>query len=174
MSSSTKCVHCGADSNPPAFHGYCVACGKETTPVRVPEERTRLAHASARQSAARLVSQILLGVGCLHLLCLGASFSVAPMLSDSNAERGNSIVITAALTVAIAVIFGGLGWWARFRPLPAALAGFAFYALVLLANLVANPNDFVKGYGGKAAVIMLLIWAVVAAVRARKRAPLEG
>jgi hypothetical protein len=84
------------------------------------------------------------------------------------------MAVTAILTVAIAVIFGGLGWWARFRPLPAALTGLAFYAFVLLANLVANPNNFVKGYGGKAAVIVLLIWAVVAAVRARNREPVDG
>jgi hypothetical protein len=75
------------------------------------------------------------------------------------------------LTVAIALIFGGLGWWARFKPVPAALTGLAFYAFVLLANLVTNPGDFVKGVGGKAIVAALLIWAVVAAVRARNREP---
>jgi hypothetical protein len=169
MSSSTKCVHCGADSNPAAFHGYCVACGKETTPVRVPEERTRQAYASATQNAARLVSQILLGVGCLHLLCLGASVSVAPMLSTEPVAQRESVAVVAALTVAIAVIFGGLGWWARHRALPAALTGLVFYGAVLMANLVANPGDFVKGYGGKAVVVALLIWAVVAALRARNQ-----
>ena len=174
MSSSTKCVHCGADSNPAAFSGYCVACGKETTPVRVPEERTRLAYANARQSAARLVSQILLGVGCLHLLCLGASVSVAPILSTGPARQGESIAVVATLTVAIAVIFGGLGWWARFRPLPAALTGLVFYGFVLMANLVANPGDFVNGFGGKTAVTALLIWAVVAAVKARKQEPMSN
>jgi hypothetical protein len=167
MSSSTKCVHCGADSNPAAFSGYCVACGKETTPVRVPEERTRQAHANARTSAARMVSQILLGVACLHLLCLGASVSVAPLLSNVNTEQTRSLSV-ALQTVAIAVGFGGLGWWARFRPLPAALTGLIFYFFLQLVNLIAIPGDY-KNYGGKIVVLGLLLWAVVAASKARRQ-----
>jgi hypothetical protein len=166
MSTSTKCEFCGADSNPAAFHGYCVACGKETTPVRVPEERTRQAHANARRNAARLVSQILLGVGCLHLLCVGVSVSMAPMLAMG---QGESMLVVVALTVTIAVIFGGLGLWARSRPVPAAVTGLVFYGFVLLANLVTNSGDFAKGYWGKTAVVALLIWAVIASFRARNQ-----
>src|SRR5262249_42679623 len=88
MSVSKKCKFCGADSNPASCHGYCVACGKETTPVRVPEERTFRAYANARRIAARVVSKILLGVGCLNLLCLGVSVSMAPMLSAGPAGAG--------------------------------------------------------------------------------------
>jgi hypothetical protein len=92
------------------------------------------------------------------------------MLSAGPGAQGESVAVAAALTVTIAVIFGGLGWWARYRALPAALAGLVFYGLVLMANLVANPGDFVKGYGGKAVVVAFLIWAVVAALRARNQA----
>jgi hypothetical protein len=166
MSSSTKCVHCGADSNPAAFHVYCVACGKETTPVRVPEERTRLAHAAARSSAARVVSQILFAVASLHLLCLSTSVGVIKMFQAPQAEPGNGIWVGAALIVANAVVFAGLGCWARFRPLPAALTGLIFYGLVLAGEFAAN-RERPAGIGTKIAIVAMLLWAVVAGVRAR-------
>jgi uncharacterized membrane protein (UPF0136 family) len=94
------------------------------------------------------------------------------MLSGFDAAQGSSISVVAALTVAIALVFGGLAWWARFRPWPAALTGLVFYVLVLAANFVANPGD-AKGFAGTIAVLALLIWAVLAAARARNREPVS-
>jgi hypothetical protein len=75
----------------------------------------------------------LLGLA-LFLLGLGALGALMPRLLGATIDPREAALALGA-TLALAVAFGGLGLWARRRPLPAALLGLALY----LAFTALNP-----------------------------------
>jgi hypothetical protein len=67
----------------------------------------------------------------------------------------------------ITVLFAGLGWWARYQPLPPVLIGLGVYVLLWLVATALDPSTAGQGIILKIAVVVGLVRAAQAAAKAR-------
>jgi hypothetical protein len=158
MSSSTKCLHCGADSDPAAFDGYCVACGKLQADARSPgessAERAQASVEAARKRAREMASRTLYAVAGLYLLVGVVAMVMVPM----------SIVELAP----VVGVYVGLGWWANRKPLPASIVGWLLYVLWMLAAIVRERVNTL-GVGVMLIILAVLAWPIVVNAQVNRR-----
>jgi hypothetical protein len=158
MSISTKCVHCGADSDPAAFAGYCAACGKlqadARPPADTPAERGKASVEAARRRAREMASQTLFAVAGLYVLIAVVATMIAP----------RSIVEL----LPIVGVYAGLGWWAKRKPIPASLIGWFLYVGWMIAA-IAREQVNALGIGVMLIILGVLVWPIVANVQANRR-----
>jgi hypothetical protein len=173
--SSTTCAHCGADTNPAATGGYCVACGKTDADARSAGELTsgRLGTEAggAIRQAKRIAAQGLFGVAALYFM-VSVGFALLTMTGWTQAgheDNGAAIPPTFAIPAAVVLVFGGLGWWATSKPLLASLTGLVLYAALTLGQFLAGQATS----GGLVLMFMILavlVYAVIVSAKAGRLA----
>jgi hypothetical protein len=87
------------------------------------------------------------------------------LAATSHDGQSSSLFIT---NVVLAIIFAGLGFWSRKKPLPAIISGFALYALIIILNAVVSPLTILSGIIFKIIFIGLFIRGVKSAIAAEK------
>jgi len=160
---SAVCPTCDATLNPLEIaDGYCDACGKQVPAYAVRAAGRAVAFGSApgaRQVSAELdkarkqMSGILFAIAALQLVC-----GVMLLAIGSRHHRVSGIAVVEL--AGIAIVFGSLGLWARYRPLPPAIIGLVLYILLSLLTFAANPALAAKGIGIRVLMVMMLIRAI--------------
>ncbi len=67
-----------------------------------------------------------------------------------------------------AILFMGLGFWARINPLPAIITGLTVYVLIYAVQGFIDPEMFFKGILIKGIILAFLIRGVTASLQAKK------
>ena len=80
---------------------------------------------------------------------------------DTSAAIGVSNLI-------VGVIYLGLGWYARYQPLPAFAVAATVYALIQTAGMVMDPTTIANGLIFKIVIITVLFTALKAALTQRR------
>jgi hypothetical protein len=167
---------------------FCAACGK-ALPVRNDGPRviagTML---PTTEAGAALVgdqlgkqmytsSWILLLVGVLQLavagVVLGLTWSHLPALRP---EARLEVFLRLGILFAVAALFVGLFFWARFQPFPATVTGLCLYLAMMLFNIFAAVSEGVatgksNGFGVGCldiVVIAVLVKGITAANQQRR------
>jgi hypothetical protein len=132
----------------------------------LPESLVNREVLAAEALARKKASGILFAIAGIQLVCGGLVLAVAPQVLGLGAPEAVAVaVFMVALTV---LVFAGLGWWARYQPLPAAVVGLVLYCGLLLLDIVVDPANLARGFILKAILIWMLIQAVQAGVRYNK------
>lgn len=193
-----KCYHCGAENDAEgpgscaecgrrlpraASFGIQSEPGAPEPPPRRPlrpedrrerEDRDPYASGPARaeareaeQAARKKASGVLFGVAILQAVCGTAMVLLAPNVLGVALE-GPELVITIILHAAIIAAFAGLGWWALYQPLPAAIVGLVLYVLLIVSDIAVSPEMAMKGIVVKIIIIVGLVQAIQAGAKASK------
>jgi hypothetical protein len=156
-----------SESEPPTLEpfdpndGWVDPAGFRLPPVESPELR----------KAKFQVSTTMFFIAGSQFVCGLILVSVMPgTLVGPNAPMG-AVEILAGVVIVIALIFAGLGFWARFQPLAAGSVGLALYLLFFLLDFLANPQFVLQGILVKIAIVMGLVRAVTLAAQARTASP---
>lgn len=174
--STLPCPHCGAEGAADA--AFCASCGK-AMPASV-GTRPRIVHSTdyatsragqiiqAEELArhARKASGALIVVGILQAVFGTFLVVMAGVIAArQDAEQDFSVGATAIVVYGIAVLFLGLGLWARRNPLPAAITGLVVFVTVHALDAVADPTALIRGIVVKVIIVLILIRAVSAGTR---------
>jgi hypothetical protein len=116
--------------------------------------------------ARKQVASTLFSIAGLQFVCGLAAVTLIPEQLAGGPVAGPLAEIIAGVVVAIALVFAGLGYWAYFQPLPAAVVGLTLYVVLLLFDLLANPQMVMQGIIVKVLIIGSLVKAVSTAQRA--------
>jgi hypothetical protein len=111
----------------------------------------------------------LFGIAALQLVFGLVAVTLIPEQLAGGPVPPQAIPIMAAIVVAIALAYAGLGWWASYQPLPAAVTGLVLYLVVLLLDFLSNPALVTRGIYIKIAIIAALIKAVQSAAKIDSR-----
>jgi len=119
---------------------------------------------AAARSALNQASGGLFAVALIQLICGGIALAVAPELLGVADE----ILFAVIAVLGLAVVFAGLGVWARFQPLPPAIIGLVLYILATLLDVVMAvqqnvPQQATRGVVMKIILIIMLARGVSAA-----------
>jgi hypothetical protein len=182
-------------NDPEETSGYCEECGKKLPPAtafshekptrspaydrddrddrdwdRDPYEEDRFRRrdelSPEQQKARKEASGILFAVAVLQVVCGGIALAILPQMAGVQLTPAE-IVVEAVFMVGVAVVFAGLGVWARFQPLPPAILGLILYILLSLGTMAANPELIGKGLVLRIIIIIGLGKAIQSASKAR-------
>ncbi len=85
--------------------------------------------------------------------------------ADKDPQDKNAALL---VNVVLAVIFAGLGFWCRTKPLAAIISGSALYALIVILNAIVNPLTILGGIIFKIFIIIYFIRGIKSAIEAEK------
>jgi membrane-associated HD superfamily phosphohydrolase len=97
----------------------------------------------------------------------GATFLIGLIFYSINTEPAmkTSLLLTNAI---LGVIYTGLGFWCKKKPLAAIISGLSLYVLVMILNAVISPLTIVSGIIFKIIIIGLFINGIKSAIEAEK------
>jgi hypothetical protein len=114
--------------------------------------------AMARKEASRVLFVVALVFRCNTLLIV-----LLPRLLNADIDRGR-MALAVGWTVGLAAVFGGLGAWALYSPLRAAVVGLGLYVVFAALAVASAPLD-------KSIILHLLLVALlIKAVRTCRKA----
>ncbi len=100
------------------------------------------------------------------LYLLGGALMAAVTWSSAPETAVGLFILHAAL----ALTQGGLWWWAKRAPFPAAVVSLALYVTMILLSAIADPMTLLRGWLIKILFITALVKAVQAGMAAKKLA----
>jgi len=80
-------------------------------------------------------------------------------------EYKSSLII---VNFVLALIYAGLGYWCRIKPIAAIISAASLYALIIILNAVSNPLTIISGIFFKIVVITLFVRGIKSALEAEK------
>jgi hypothetical protein len=179
-----RCNHCGATNVGEGDKvAQCWDCGKEvsSTSGAYTSEKLDLPRASEaslppvgdtekQKQAKAEASTILFAVGILQLVCGISAGALVPLLAGE-AVAWDAIVAVVAAWLGLATVFGGLGWWALYQPLPASVLGLSLWLLLLLADIAVTIQQggppAMTGLAMRLFIAAALFKGVLAAIKAK-------
>ena len=169
------CPHCGLAQEEGGQ--FCSSCGKAlpsvvpTGPRVVTGNRVAATAAGKTVQADELRKEAGKAFGALLTVTILAALGALLILFIiSNASSEGRVIppLAYALLVAqfvIVAVFAGLAVWARYNPLPAAIAGLVLYATLVVVNVIANPELIGFGLFIPLLIVLVLIKAIQSGVR---------
>ncbi|HTU16423.1 MAG TPA: hypothetical protein VMG10_00045 [Gemmataceae bacterium] len=165
--SRVRCLYCDVENDAVQSAGYCESCGKKLPPASLAHRRHEpVLHqgAGARPSeiertAAESASAWLFTAAIVNLIGCGALVVLAPLLVPREHLKTEFIPELLLVSVAVLLIFGALGWWARGRPVPALIAAVIVYLGLSIVDALLAPGLVLLGLPVKIAIVVLLIQA---------------
>jgi hypothetical protein len=112
----------------------------------------------AARSALNTASGGLFAVAGLQLICGSIVLVAAPQLRGMANE---AILIIGVIVFGTAIVFAGLGVWARYQPLPPAIIGLVLYGLLAVADLFVSVQQGGEAQGYLGLVVKLIIIGVL-------------
>jgi hypothetical protein len=187
--SADRCPNCQAPlTEREVRERWCNECGTSlpelitTTPSALPvtgdegdrprpydwaERDLSLGPTPDQDAARKQASSILFLIAALQFVCGGI---LVFALSEEGA-RGPAdsafLAILLAEWLAVMLAFVGLGWWARYQPLPPVVLGLIIYLVLWLVGAVFEPGTAGQGIILRIAVIVGLVRAIRVAAKAR-------
>ena len=177
--------HCTACKNPltasEVEFGRCDACGakvpaadveddaprprlkrrtEQLAKTKEPETRESLLKQAKKQAATTLFV-----VAALMLVCNTVGVL---MLGDQQGLEEEEKIIAVVVGVGVAVMFAGLGAWALFMPLPPTIIGLVLFTGLSVVEIVSDPAAIGRGIIIRIVIIVMLVKAINAAVKAGK------
>jgi hypothetical protein len=176
------CPHCAAtNANPGKF---CTACGRalpsptKVAPRVISGKSKDFAQSGAGQvmqageleKQAKSASQILIVLGSLCVF-FGLVLLMLGSIRDSEVagELDPTVLkITGTVVLVLSAIYFSLGFWAKKKPLPAAITGLVLYSSLAVLDLAAADAFSAPGLVIKVVIIAALAKAVAAGVKHRE------
>lgn len=184
-----KCFECQSPLSADEIEdGYCEACGAKIPAARretddgddKPRSPRRRAlqkakpesesHDSLMRLARKQAANTLFAVAVLLLISgLVTVFVFGDDQGLSDEEKAAELVVFAGLSVT----FAGLGFWALFMPIPPAIVGLVLFIGISIIQIAGSPQLAAGGIALRILVVVVLIKAIITAIRASKLAPEE-
>jgi hypothetical protein len=112
-------------------------------------------HTARQQTSTWLFTAALVNlVGCGALVVLGS------LLVPRQHLKAEFIPDLLMVSVVVLLAFGGLGWWARWQPLPASLLALVLYLGLSVLDALLIPALALLGVPVKLVILALLIQAI--------------
>jgi hypothetical protein len=176
--SRVRCLYCDSENDAVQSAGFCENCGKKLPPASLAHERHQpvlherpqgvtpeLERTPPPQASAWLFTAALINlVGC------GALVVVGSLLVPREHLKAEFIPDLLMVSVVVLLTFGGLGWWARWQPLPAAATGIVVYLVLSVVDALLIPALALLGIPVKIVILALLIQAIRASRKPRRLA----
>lgn len=172
---SGTCMSCQTPLE--AGAGYCAVCGRAVrvdcpTPRIVPTQGFAATSAGRAVQVQGLLQHLRNGRATLLVLAIiDALLGLLILQARSVLRDGSESSLVDALMVMLFVVAGLLlllYFWSLRSPLPALIVGLVLYLSGAIANVVSQPQAYVRGMIIAAAVLYFLIHGVVAGVRLRQ------
>jgi hypothetical protein len=170
---SVKCLYCDADNDPRATGGYCDSCGKKLPPASAFRARRPVGGESATDvlvgaepaSPRRRTAEALFTAALLSLVGGGLFLVLGPLLFREVPQQFAPAVMAAAV-VGLAA-FAATGLWARYQPLPAAVAALVLFGALTVAMFVVHTPGAVRGLPVNLVVLVFLVRGLLVSARDR-------
>jgi hypothetical protein len=107
----------------------------------------------------------LFAIAGLQLVCGLAAVAIIPEQLAGGPVAKQAMPIMAGMILFIGLIYAGLGLWAQFQPLPAAVIGLTVYLVVFVLDLVGNPELVGRGLIVKVAIMAALAKCISSAAK---------
>ena len=175
------CEACATVAKP--FDRFCGKCGQAMPTAEDHQAKRRVGHATG---AIKVLAVIFLVFGILmYFVTKGqADAALAKLANEDPAATyqvgGETYTVEAlrekleweptgvlAVNGVLAAIMALLAWWGRKAPLPAVLIATATYAVVIVANAIADPATLGQGLIMKIIIIAFLVKGIKAALALR-------
>jgi hypothetical protein len=108
----------------------------------------------------------LYGVAALQLVCGFAMLALVTIMFRGGLQT-KILMVVVVVTYSVAVIFAGLGTWALWQPLPAAIVGLVLYVGILVLDLIVSQGQIGWGLYIRFALVAGLVRAINTATRDR-------
>jgi hypothetical protein len=184
-----RCPNCDAENAPDATSGVCAICGHRLdaapragiteypgAPSPVPgypgrpslprplgdepgEPRDPEAEDERRVAILR-ASGGLFAVALVQFLCGCWGLAMVGSLA-----QGPAVMAALVVLVGLTAVYVGLGFWARYQPLPPAVLGLVIYVLLNLAFCLMDPDTGLRGIIVKGILVVVLFQGVRAGLR---------
>ncbi|HEY7308997.1 MAG TPA: hypothetical protein VH643_06465 [Gemmataceae bacterium] len=174
--SRVRCLYCDTENDAVQSVGFCESCGKKLPPASLAHERhPPILHATPHAAAPDLertprqqASAWLFTAALVNLVGCGALVVVGSLLVPREHLKAEFIPNLLMVSVVVLLVFGGLGWWARWQPLPAAVAGVVVYLGLSVVDAFMVPALALLGIPVKIVILVLLIQAIRASRKPRR------
>jgi hypothetical protein len=165
-----RCLYCDAENDATVTAGYCEDCGRKLPPASWARSRGARIYAGgdvaeeAAPTPGRLAANLLFGAAALQLVAGGLLVVLGPLLLREKVSTDFLPGVTAG-AAALLLLFGGLGWWALYRPVPATVAALVLWGILAVAGVALFPAPALGVLPVQAVVVALLVQAVRVARR---------
>jgi hypothetical protein len=157
----------GTEPEPPTLEPYDANDGwVDPASFRLPEVES-----PEFRKAKFQVSTTLFGIAVAQFVIGLILVAVVPELLVGTKVPTGVVSFLAGVVIVISLLFAGLGFWARFQPLPAGAVGLGVYVLFFLLDFLANPQFVLQGIIVKIGIVVALVRAITVAAQAKKTAP---
>lgn len=171
---STSCPHCQSPNAESAT--FCTSCGKAlpkaTGGPRVFDSQRDSATTAAGKKAQseQLAKTVRKSFGALLFVAIVQTLAaiIMPLTLPAQPEGSSAAVVVGAILGVIAAVFYGLAFWARKSPLPASIVGLVLFVSLHALDAVVTPESIARGLIMKVIVIVVLVQAVQAGIKARE------
>jgi hypothetical protein len=100
----------------------------------------------------------------LYLIAgLTGIYGIAMFFVNKSAGEGLLIV-----NLILAIVYSGLGFWSKNKPLASIISGFALYVLIFLLNAIVNPITILSGFLFKIFFVICFVKGIQSALEAEK------
>lgn len=175
--SRVLCLYCDAANDAVRTAGFCESCGRKLPPAsRALGRRAgtlREGDASQLDAPASPMSQsanMIFLAGIVNLLGNGAVLMLAPLLVAREQLPAEYMPGLIGASLVVLIVLGGLGWWARTRPVPATIAATLVYPILACLDAFAAPALALRSIPLKLVVFAMLLMAVRVSRRPRRLA----
>lgn len=176
-----KCLSCGAAGKP--YDRFCAKCGNA---MPTAEDYRASRHVKHATGAIKILSALFVISGILmYFVTKGQADASLAQLQSAEAGaiyevQGREYTVEALrealrwepksvliVNLVLAAIMAALAWWGRRAPLAAVLVATATYAVVIVANAIADPATLGQGVILKIIIIAFLVKGIKAALALR-------
>jgi len=158
------CPACNVDAS--TDDAFCPGCGYPFKGTEY-EQRMFSANRNAKEidldeadKKIRRASNTLFFIGGTTMVVGLALYAI-----DKDPSTKNNLLITNCI---LAVIYAGLGFWCKKKPLAAIISGLSLYVLLIIFNAIINPLSIVSGIIFKIIFIGLFINGIKSTLEAEK------
>jgi len=174
--SRVRCLYCDTENDAVQSVGFCENCGKKLPPASLAHEHhpPRLhetpgtAAPDLERTPRQQASAWLFTAALVNLVGCGALVVGGSLLVPREHLKAEFIPDLLMVSVVVLLVFGGLGWWARWQPLPAAVAGVVVYLGLSVVDALMVPALALLGIPVKIVILALLIQAIRASRKPRR------
>ncbi|MHB1423559.1 MAG: hypothetical protein ACYC3I_10265 [Gemmataceae bacterium] len=166
--SRVRCRYCDVENDAVQSAGFCDNCGKKLPPAaQAHGRREPMRHeaggalsAQVERTPPQQAPAWLFTAAIVNLLGCGGLIVLGPLLLPRQQVKAEFIPDLLAVSVAVLVIFAGLAWWARRRPVLATITAAVVYLGLAVVDALLVPGLALLGLPVKIVIIALLVHSV--------------